>query len=238
MLDPLIEEYSENGFVLLRNLIPINKIDELQKKSINFINSITGKDFSTLYDPALLKFFNENKKKESDFYDKFPEQEFLKEFSCQEELLAPIRNIMKEEFGVYKKILLRIDLPKWIEPLSFWHQDYFYLKGSTKVIIAWIPLQDTTFLNGCLSVMPKSHLLGPLEHDGTIETRKFPRSIFNNEIRMIEVKKGDCILLSTLLLHSSNLNLSNNIRYTVQSRYTPINIDKDELWSEIIPLPT
>ncbi len=238
MPDPLIEEYFKNGFVLLRNLISIHKIDEFQKISINFINSFTGKDFSTLYDPALLKFFNENKEKESEVYDKFPEQEFLKKFSSQEELLTPIRNIMKEEFGVYKKVFFRIDLPKWIEPLSFWHQDYFYVKGSTKGLTAWIPLQDTTFLNGCLSVMPKSHLLGPVEHDGMIGARKFPRSIFTNEIRMVEMKKGDCILFSTLLLHSSNLNFSNNIRYSIQPRYTPINIDKDELWSEIIPLST
>ena len=236
MPDPLIEEYSKNGFVLLRNLISIHKIDEFQKNSVNLINSTTGKDFSNLDDPALLKFFNENKEKESEVYDKIQEQQWLNKFSCQEELLKLIRNILKEKFGVYKKIIFRIDLPNWIESLSFWHQDYFYVKGSTKGITAWIPLQDTTFLNGCLCVMPKTHLLGPVEHDSVIGTRKFPSSIFSNEIRMVEMKKGDCLLLSTLLLHSSNLNLSNNIRYSVQPRYTPINVDKDGRWSEIIPL--
>ncbi len=127
-------------------------------------------------------------------------------------------------------------MPFWTDELAYWHQDYFYVKGNTGVVTAWIPLQDTTYVNGCLSIMPGSHKLGVLPHDLMIGKKRVPSAIFDNEIRLVEMHKGDVLLFNSLLLHAGNLNLSTGIRYSIQARYTHLDDAVDQGMGGVIPL--
>jgi ectoine hydroxylase-related dioxygenase (phytanoyl-CoA dioxygenase family) len=161
---------------------------------------------------------------------------WLESFSCHKAIVTPIKELLGPEVGMFRKIPFCIDMPNWTEELAHWHQDFFYVKGDTRVVTAWIPLQDTTFLNGCLSIMPRSHRLGPIEHDLVISKKRVPSTIFRNEIRMVEMRKGDLLLFDSLLLHSGNLNLAQSIRYSVQPRFTRLDVAIDEAMGGVIPL--
>jgi ectoine hydroxylase-related dioxygenase (phytanoyl-CoA dioxygenase family) len=98
-------------------------------------------------------------------------------------------------------------------------------------------MQDTEYIHGCLSVMPKSHTLGPISHgQKVIEKRDLPSAIYDREVRYVEMKKGDLLLFHSCLLHSSSLNLSTVTRYSIQARYSPSHLPTDTGMGSIILL--
>jgi ectoine hydroxylase-related dioxygenase (phytanoyl-CoA dioxygenase family) len=69
--------------------------------------------------------------------------------------------------------------------------------------------------------MPASHLEGPLIHDLEIGKRHVPRAALGREIRLVEMSVGDLLIFHSHLVHSSNLNVSESVRYSVQARFVP-----------------
>ncbi|HLG55065.1 MAG TPA: phytanoyl-CoA dioxygenase family protein [Vicinamibacterales bacterium] len=210
------------GYALVRNVVSPDSIDSLLSHYLRLVHEVTGRAFTDPFGADLVEYFDAHRDEESEIYLRIRDKPWLEEFSRQAGIVAAIRGIVDAPCALFRKIPFRIDMPQWVHELALWHQDYFYVRGNTEVITAWIPLQDVTYLNGCLSVMPRSHLLGPVEHDLQIGKKSVPSSIFGGEMRMVEMRKGDMLIFSALMLHSSNLNLSNSIRYSVQARYTPV----------------
>jgi len=223
MMYMISEEFQKNGFVLLKRVIPHPRIDEFLKNHLEIVNEITGLNIDDPQSPDLIKFYNQHRELEAKVYEQTLCQPWLLDFSKQQAIVEPIKKILGENVGLFKKCPFRMDLPLWTQELAHWHQDHFYVKGNTKIIVAWIPMQDTSYLNGCLSIMPRTHQLGPIAHDLQLGKKSIPSSIFGNEIRLAEMNKGDLLLFSTLLLHSSNVNYSTTIRYALQPRFTLLN---------------
>lgn len=230
------DEYDKNGFFLIRQTIPYDKINNYLDTYMEIIRKVTGQKFYDPYGSDLVSFYNNNRSKEAEVYDQSLKNPTLKEFSLQKNIVSYIKELLGKEVGLFNKIVARMDMPFWTEEMAFWHQDYFYVRGNTNTVSAWIPLQDTTYVNGCLSVMPRSHLLGFVKHDLKIGKKNIPSTIFNNEIRMVEMKKGDLLIFNALLLHSSNLNLASSIRYAIQPRYTRLNDFVDESMKGVTPI--
>lgn len=107
---------------------------------------------------------------------------------------------------------------------SPWHQDYPYWKGSHKFSV-WIALDDATPENGCLRVVPGSHLLGSVHHggdasDGLGFDNRLDKTDFD-ETKVIDLpaSRGDAIIFHDLLFHSSYRNVSGNDRWALISTY-------------------
>jgi len=227
-MQQLNQEINEYGFILIKNSIPHEKLDQVLTEYLDIVNDSTGRKFDDPNAPELIEFFNDNKEEESKVYEKMLESSAVLKISQEKEIVDPIKNLLGQECGLFKHVPFRIDIPFWTQELAYWHQDHQYVKGNTNTITAWIPFQDTNYIHGCLSIMPKSHLLGIVKHDLKIGKKFVPSDIFNNEIHMVEMKKGDILLLHALLLHSSNLNVSDQIRYSIQPRYTKLNEEIDD----------
>src|SRR5271165_545444 len=72
-----------------------------------------------------------------------------------------------------------------------WHQDTFYSNlDLTPSVSAWIALLDSTSENGCMRVVPGSHLQGTLIHQ---ETRAPDNLLRRGEEIQVEVKEADAI---------------------------------------------
>ncbi len=67
-----------------------------------------------------------------------------------------------------------------------------------KMLTLRFHLDDADSSNGALKVIPKSHQSGRLSADEI----KFRRQA--NETRVCSVKKGDCLIMRPLILHSSS----------------------------------
>jgi Phytanoyl-CoA dioxygenase (PhyH) len=120
---------------------------------------------------------------------------------------------------------IRVDYPYDDDSLFPWHQDYPVIQDSEDALIYWIPLRDVGEQDGCLTVAPGSHKLGVLPqhpqsyHD--VPSTKIPDLSILTQFPHISVpmQAGDVLAFSTLLLHASGTNRSENVRWTLQVRH-------------------
>lgn len=87
----------------------------------------------------------------------------------------------------------------------------------------WIPLQDVDVNNGCLSVIPRSHLWGNHQRSLNIPW------IYDKEVKslwkeMIDlpIQKGDLICFDSALIHGSKANLTSTTRVAFTTTILPI----------------
>jgi hypothetical protein len=239
MLDksqPLNVDYVSLGYFIARQIIPPSQIDGLLSKFVGLVNSLSGQSFRDAHDPQLAAMLSSDRALQSKAYDEVRRPDWLLEFSKSESLVSSVRDLLGPRIALMSKIPFRTDVPLDTKELAVWHQDYFYVKGNTDIVTAWIPMQNTNYLNGCLSVMPGSHKLGPVEHDGVTGKRHFPTKHLGGEIRLVEMQKGDVLFFHSALLHTGNINLSNSIRYSVQARYSLAGQPTDKGMGEAIQL--
>jgi len=92
-----------------------------------------------------------------------------------------------------------------------WHQDSSYWPWEPmNLISAMTALDDATPENGCLQVIPRTHLEA-LQHYGG-ELRVDIEGDMQERTVYVPLKAGDCLLFHSLLLHGSEPNPSENDR--------------------------
>ena len=107
-----------------------------------------------------------------------------------------------------------------------WHQDYpAFPHTNFDLLIVTVYLDDSTPDNGCLTVIPGSHRLGPLPHRFTFEgaprTELVDRRVAANRSRWrgLAVPAGGMTVHHGNMLHSSRANLTDRPRSTLQFWY-------------------
>jgi ectoine hydroxylase-related dioxygenase (phytanoyl-CoA dioxygenase family) len=232
-----IGSFRDKGFVVAERSVTDQSIDVLLNRFVSLVNKISGERFVDAHSSEISDYLNLHKDIQSQVYDEIRKPDWLTDFSSQPSLVSAVAGLIGRNVGLLRKIPFRIDVPLETAQYAVWHQDNFYVRGNLEIVTAWIPLQDTVYLNGCLAVMPGSQLLGPIEHDiKVLSKRDYPSRIFDREVRYVEVKKGDVVLFHSCLLHSSSLNLSNGIRFSVQARYSALDLPTDPGMGGVIPL--
>jgi phytanoyl-CoA hydroxylase len=214
------ETYEGQGFVLLRHALPRTAVEELRGHWLDLIEEGSGRRFEDALAGEIVDFFREHRDQLSWAYDAIRERPWLEELATRSEITDPVKEILGPDVVLMKKIVFRVDVPGETRELAHWHQDHFYVRGDEHAVTAWIPLQDTPFEKGPLGVMPGSHSNGLLDHDLEIGKRHVPRAVLDREIRLVQTHAGDILLFHALLVHTSNLNLSDGIRYSIQARYS------------------
>ena len=107
-----------------------------------------------------------------------------------------------------------------------YHQDspYFTIEPMA-LVSSWAAMDDVTLENGCLWVVPGSHLGGPLEHSevwmvGDREDMRIPDTAFDRTREVpITMEAGSCSFHHSLLLHRSGANLSPHRRRGLATHY-------------------
>ncbi len=231
-----LEAYRRNGFLLVKGVVPDAAIDSLLSQYLHVVREVTGREFRDPFGADLVAFYNEHPDLESRVYVAIRATPSLEAFSRHPSVLASVGNVLGDAFGLFSKIPFRIDMPLWTSELAHWHQDHYYVRGNTEIVTAWVPMQDTRWDRGCLMVMPRSHADGVIAHDLPLGKKHVPSGIFDREVRFVEMEKGDVLLFSALLLHSSGLNVSDTIRYSVQARYTPLGLPVDPGMGAVLPV--
>ena len=230
--------YQETGFVLSKNLLPADTFDTLEARCLAVMEEFSGQRFASLDDPELVRHLAANRESERHLYDAIRDYDELAALSSRPELATIARQLLGEDdIVLLEKIPFRIDLPLVSRELAVWHQDHFYVRGTTETITAWIPLYDVAFHDGCLLIMPGTHAQGPVPHDiPALGKKYYPSSIFENEVKYVQMKRGDVLFFHSCLLHSSGNNIGDSIRYSIQSRYTPARCESDAGMGERISL--
>ncbi|BDI29492.1 hypothetical protein CCAX7_15430 [Capsulimonas corticalis] len=109
--------------------------------------------------------------------------------------------------------------------VNMWHQDAPYWPTITPMtqVTAWIALDDVDLSNGCMSMVPGSHLWG--NNIDYLHTRKsfddMPGSFDGHaiEVRVCPVKKGHVHFHHALTWHGSSANISGRPRRAIALHY-------------------
>jgi phytanoyl-CoA hydroxylase len=105
-----------------------------------------------------------------------------------------------------------------------WHQDaaYFRITDPGLVVGVWIALDPALKMNGCMEVVPGSHLDGPVAHvheNDFNRCRIVPEKLHARERVPIEMQPGDALLFHSLLHHFTAPNTSDLRRRAIQFHY-------------------
>lgn len=103
------------------------------------------------------------------------------------------------------------------------HQDSSHVNEDQYLYATtWIPLQDVTLRNGCIRVVPGSHLFGNRQRGLTIpDPLAAQHRLLKKFLVPVPVKKGEIILFHSALFHGSSFNLTLKPRVAVMGMVKP-----------------
>ena len=102
-----------------------------------------------------------------------------------------------------------------------WHQDmaYFTWGPPEKVIGVWIALDAATAENGCMHVLPGTHLEGTRPHFHVRDCQLADEVVEVERDRLVPLAPGGALFFSSLLHHGTPPNQSPNRRWALQYHY-------------------
>lgn len=226
-------DYCENGFTVVRNLIDKSKINGLLE-SINELYRLqleaNGNEADIFTDESSL-FANMQKLLSLD------KDAYLGTIRCAAKMLATHQLLTCNEVVHAAKEIVGTTLPtlptepvmhvmsdKLKIPDGYYgfaaHQDWPSIQGSLDVIIAWIPLVDVTTKNFPILILPKSHKHGIIEGEVTKNAMQIDESKYReSDLVPAEARKGDVIFFSGFTMHKTGIDNCSGFRLATSIRY-------------------
>ena len=106
-----------------------------------------------------------------------------------------------------------------------WHQDNGVVQteaDSSDLLTVWFPLTESSLRNGCLMVVPRSHVEGLRVHCSDSRQSQIPNQLVPKErIRPLPMCPGDVLFMHQRCMHASLANVSDEIRWSLDIRYHP-----------------
>jgi ectoine hydroxylase-related dioxygenase (phytanoyl-CoA dioxygenase family) len=216
--DEKLAFFKENGFFIIRKLLSDKELNELDKELQHI-----AKNYKEM--PSIREGYNvEAPSKWSD-----PEKpvfrkvggltDFSEPFTRHRnhpKIIAMLRKVMGDHIELFRDVVMM--KPARIGREKPWHQDASYWPWQPMSLIsAMTALDSATPENGCLQVIPKTHN-HELQHYGK-ELRVDLADDYQKQTFYVPLKRGDCLLFHSLLLHASEPNFSNKDRRVIINSY-------------------
>jgi ectoine hydroxylase-related dioxygenase (phytanoyl-CoA dioxygenase family) len=108
-----------------------------------------------------------------------------------------------------------------------WHQDNGVIMpeaDAATILTVWLPLVDATVENGCLAVVPRSHLADLQPHCPTPHGLRIPDDFVDERhAQPVPMRAGSALLMTQRTIHSSLDNVTDNqVRISMDLRYQPV----------------
>lgn len=135
------------------------------------------------------------------------------------EIQEIIKDSMRECFINYEPIVANFLIKECVEHSELPpHQDWTFVDESKfQSANIWIPLQDVDAQNGCLTFLPKSHLIyssyRPSPNYPSIFEKVMP--LAKKKMTPISVKAGEAVVFYHSVLHGSTANKTNRRRLSI-----------------------
>lgn len=102
------------------------------------------------------------------------------------------------------------------------------------MLTVWLPVTDATEENGCLCVVPRSHLGGLAPHcPGTTPERPglfIPDAVRRSAFTPVPLRRGSALFLHRRAMHAPLPNRSSGVRWSFDLRYQPIGQPPGRPW--------
>jgi chlorinating enzyme len=152
----------------------------------------------------------------------------LFDFLLAPEVLKVVEDIIGPNIGLWSSHFISKEPGKGRR--TPWHEDSAYWEGKfdqlDKIVTIWLAIDDSNKENGCMGVVPGTHINGFSEYEAV---QKDDNSTFQTEIKKgtfkledvvwFELKKGHYSLHDARIIHGANANTSPNRRCGYTMRY-------------------
>lgn len=146
----------------------------------------------------------------------------LKAMSQHPKLLG----IVEKLIGNHVKLIQDMALlkPPHIGSEKPWHQDsaYFAMAPAELVMGTWTALDPATIENGCMHVIPGSHLSGPMPHYHNRDCQMSDEDVRVEQDVVVPLSPGGVMFFSSLLHHGTPPNHSPARRRAIQLHYCSV----------------
>ncbi|XP_073985326.1 phytanoyl-CoA dioxygenase, peroxisomal-like [Rhodnius prolixus] len=221
--------YEENGYIVIPRLIEDSILDECCQRFVDYCDGVIPRGMTTLMkDISLAKkgakgVYLYNKIQDILFDDVFEKYflhpQLLDYVSC---FTGP--NIK----GMHSMLINKPPDSGALTSRHPLHQDlyYFPFRPADRIVAAWTAMEPVTTSNGCLVVLPGTHMGELLQHDypnwegGVNKAYHGIRGCDDYETVPLPMDKGDTVFFHPLLIHGSGANITSGFRKAISCHYS------------------
>ena len=229
MLSPeQIQQYKRDGFLLLPRLIDPHTLDGLNRRFLDIVEGrqpVTGA-MKIMQDVMVVKGAVQPETALHGVNKLFclEDDEVLSTFASLPAVVNCVRSIIGDD--IYSLTSNVFNKPPRVDGKHPLHQDlrYFSMRPASAIVAVWTAMLPTSRENGCLAVIPGSHVEGALTH-GTpdwdyVNSGFFGTDEVDRERRQnIAMAPGDKLLFHHLLVHGSGRNRTDAFRRAISVHY-------------------
>jgi phytanoyl-CoA hydroxylase len=222
--DAEIVQYRQDGYVVVRNLLGLKTIEACKQALADLATGkLPARETSLMFETG-----HENPPAESRelFIRKY--MDFTEDAPALKAAAnsARLHQILDQLLGQGRLLFQEMALvkPPRIGSEKPWHQDAAYFRLTDPALIAgvWIALDPALPMNGCMELVPGTHLEGGVPH---VHENDFNRCrIIPGRVRVaqripISMQPGDALIFHALLHHFTAPNKSDLLRRAIQFHY-------------------
>jgi len=239
-----VEQYKNDGYLLVKNIIPLNAIKDVIDAVAYTIElellaqGKTNYDKSELLHKELINLKREKPKSSSWIYQTINASWNLKKLLALPEIEQAVMDLLNVDTPLKLGTVspaIRFDIPGDTRNVRTWHQDSSYFlecKRGEDALVVWLPLNKATKENGSVIMCPGTHKNGRFDnrHEAGgfgVKSEQYTTPehfIEGKELVYVEAEAGDIAFINMDLIHSSGVNVSDMVRYTAQIRFNNISV--------------
>lgn len=222
------ESYERNGFLLVRNLVPGDRLDVWSQR---FRDLCDGKvdpgRIAMVKDISLAKMGLTGERLYNKIQD-FMWDDILYQFCSLPEVVNYVKCFTGPNVMAVHTMLINKPPDAGTEtsrhPL---HQDlhYFPFRPADRIVCAWTAMERVTKENGCLVVLPGTHHGTLLPHEypewenGVNKMYHGVKGVDGHNRIHVEMEKGDTLFFHPILIHGSGANRTKGFRKAISTHY-------------------
>ena len=242
MPEDIIESYTKNGFAIVKNIVPAQRINSLLENIFNlFCRYSTDyqelknmeKPWNTeLFHKKLIEFRQKDPESFGAIYDSLKTSLTLTQLITDNKVadfVAKFLKIKPSDLSISEP-MCRLDVPNDKRNTLDWHQERSFFpqnRNGLNGLVCWIPLTDITEEMGPMHISPRSHAEGQLKLSNKTKknmsyTTQIPvpeEFVSKYEDLAVRTDVGDAVFFNMLLFHRSGQNISNKVRLATQGRF-------------------
>ena len=225
-----MDEYRENGYLLLKGFFDGREIDEVREEAkeifilqMRRLGIVDSEDVGEEeFEQGMFELFGKDVQTFANCGKQAQHLISLHRLSLDERIVNQLGELGLEFPNISTRPVMYFNHERLAKKEVYWklsaHQDWRSMQGSLDSMVVWIPLVDVDKDLGALEIVPGSHRWGLLEAEmadgyGQLE------EIEGAEMVPVEVEKGDALFFSSFLAHQSGTNVTDHIRWSCHFRY-------------------
>nr|XP_022300530.1 phytanoyl-CoA dioxygenase, peroxisomal-like [Crassostrea virginica] len=228
--------YEDNGYVVIRNLVPKEKLDIYRNRFEQICRKeVVIPGLTIMRDVAIARSeFVPGQQAITKLQD-FQNDEVLFGYCALPEIIRYVQAFTgKEVKAMHTMLINKPPDPGKKTSRHPLHQDlhYFPFRPADRIVCSWTAMEKVNRENGCLVVLPGSHKGELLQHDypewegGVNKLYHGVRDFDPNAPRVhLPMETGDTVFFHPLLIHGSGMNKTKGFRKSISCHYASAEIE-------------